>query len=235
MKVGRGAFMKDLASARRLARLMVDIGRLADVRTVAELTDMDQPLGRAVGNALEVAEAIATLRGEGPEDLSSLAVAAGAEMLVLGGRAPNAATARTMIERALAGGAGLAKFRDLVAAQGGDVACIDDPSRLPRARRVREVLAPRSGYVADAAADAIGVASVRLGAGRGKKGDPIDHATGVVVRAKVGDRVAKGDALAEVHCDDRPGDEEAVALVARAFRLAARRVRKRRLVLGRVA
>jgi pyrimidine-nucleoside phosphorylase len=235
VKVGRGAFMKDLPSARRLARLMVDIGRLAAVDVVAELSDMDQPLGRAVGNALEVAEAIATLRGEGPDDLVALVLAAGAEMLVAGKRARTTAQARALIERAIADGSGLEKFRELVAAQGGDVRYVDDPSLLPRAKRVLEVRAPRAGYVADLAADAIGVASVRLGAGREKKGDPIDHATGIVLRAKVGDRVAKGEVLAEVHADDRPGDDDALALVARAFKVRAGRTRRRRLLLGRLA
>ena len=234
VKVGRGAFMKDLASARKLARLMVDIGRLAGVDVVAELTDMEQPLGRAVGNALEVAEAIATLRGEGPEDLVTLVLAAGSEMLVAGKRARRTDQARALLERALADGSGLQKFRDLIGAQGGDVRYVDDPSRLPRATRVREVRAARAGYVADLAADAIGVASVRLGAGREKKGDAIDHATGVVLRAKVGDRVAKGQVVAEVHADERPGDDDAVALVSDAFRIGAARVRRRRILIGRV-
>ena len=235
VKVGRGAFMKDLPSARRLARLMVQIGKLASVEVVAELTDMDQPLGRAVGNALEVAEAIATLRGEGPADLVALTIAAGSEMLLVGERARAARQARGMIERAIADRTGLAKFRELVAAQGGDARCVDDTQRFPRAKRIREIRAPRAGYVADLAADEIGRASVRLGAGREKKGDPIDHATGIVLHAKVGARVAKGDVLAEVHSDDRPDDDEAFALAAKAFRLSPRRVRPRRLMLGRVA
>src|SRR5437870_2267510 len=147
VKVGSGAFMKDRGSARRLARLMVDIGRRAKVEVVAELTDMDQPLGRAVGNALEVKEALATLRGEGPADLVSLVLAAGAEMLVLGRRARTAPQARSLLARAIADGSGLAKFRQLVAAQGGDVRMVDDPSRLPRAPIVREVRARRGGWV----------------------------------------------------------------------------------------
>ena len=234
VKVGRGAFMKDLPSARRLARLMVDIGRLASVDVVAELSDMDQPLGRAVGNALEVAEAIATLRGEGPSDLVTLVIAAGAEMLLAGRRARSPAQARNLIERAIADGSGLAKFRELVAAQGGDVRSVDDPGRLPRAKRIRQVRAARAGYVHEVAADAVGRASVRLGAGREKKGDPIDHATGLIVRVKVGDRVVKGDVLAEVHADDRPDDDAAVALATEAFRVTPRPARRRRLLLGRI-
>jgi pyrimidine-nucleoside phosphorylase len=235
VKVGRGAFMKDLASARRLARLMVEIGRLASVDVVAELSDMDQPLGRAVGNALEIAEAIATLRGDGPDDLVALTLAAGAEMLLAGRRARSPVQARAMIERAIVDGSGLAKFRELVAAQGGDVRVLDDPTTLPRARRVHPVVAPRGGYVRDVAADAIGIASVRLGAGREKKADAVDHATGIVLRAKVGDRVAKGDVLAEVHADDRPDDRAALELVKSAFTLTNRPTRPRRLLLGRLA
>ncbi len=235
VKVGSGAFMKDRASATRLARLMVAIGKRAKVEVVAELTDMEQPLGRAVGNALEVKEAIATLRGEGPDDVVSLVVAAGAEMLGLGGRARSVSAARAMVERAIADGSGLAKFRALVAAQGGDVRMVDDPSRLPRAPHVRDVRAPRAGWIARAHAESIGIASVRLGAGREKKGEAIDHSTGVVLHAKVGARVAKGDLLAEVHCAGRAPDDEAVALVASAFRVSATRVRPRRLLLGRIA
>ncbi len=235
VKVGSGAFMKDRASATRLARLMVDIGRRANVEVVAELTDMEQPLGRAVGNALEVKEAIATLRGEGPPDFLSLVLAAGAEMLVLGRKARSASAARGMLERAIADGSGLAKFRALVAAQGGDARMVDDPALLPRARLVREVRAPRAGWVARVHAESIGIASVRLGAGREKKGDPIDHSTGIVTHATVGARVAKGDLLAEVHCAGRAQDDEAIGLVASAFRVSATRARSRRLLLGRIA
>ncbi len=235
VKVGSGAFMKDRVSALRLARLMVDIGKRAGVQVVAELTDMEQPLGHAVGNALEVAEANATLKGRGPADLVSLVLAAGAEMLILGKRAKTPAAARRMLESAVADGSGFAKFRELVAAQGGDVRVVDQPSRLPRARTVLEVRAPRAGWVARAHAGSIGVASVRLGAGRAQKGDAIDHATGVVVRAKVGTRVVRGDVLAEVHCAGRPDDAAAIDLVASAFRVSPTRVGARRLLLGRVS
>jgi pyrimidine-nucleoside phosphorylase len=234
VKVGSGAFMKDSASATRLARLMVQIGKRARVRVVAELTDMEQPLGRAVGNALEVKEAIGALRGKGPDDLVALVLAAGAEMLVLGGKAKSAEQARTMLERAIADGSGLAKFRELVAAQGGDPRLVDDPSRLPRARDVRQVRAERAGWVARVHAESIGIASVRLGAGREKKGDQIDRSTGIVVLAKVGARVGKGDILAEVHCAGKAADDEAVARVAEAFQIAPRATPSRRLLLGRI-
>jgi len=208
VKVGRGAFMKDVAQARALARAMVAIGKAHGLAVTCELTDMDQPLGRAVGNSLEIAEAIATLAGKGPPDLVQLTRVAGAEMLLRGRKARDKRTAASAIDRALADGSGLAKFRELVAAQGGDVRMIDDPSRLPRAPRVETLLARRSGYVADIAADHIGIASVRLGAGREKKGDPIDHRTGIVLHAKVGDRVERGQPYAEVHGMELEGSKE---------------------------
>ena len=235
VKVGSGAFMKDLRQARALANAMVAIGVAHGLAVTCELTDMAQPLGRAVGNSLEVAEAIAALGGQGPPDLLRLARLAGAEMLVLGRRARDKGAALARIDRALADGTGLAKLRELVAAQGGDVRMVDDPARLPRAPRVETLRARRTAYVAEIAADRVGAASVRLGAGREKKGDPIDHRTGIVLHAKVGDRVERGEAYADVHVAGRPGDADAIAMIQGAFRWSARAVRPRRLVLGRVA
>jgi len=235
VKVGSGAFMKDLASARQLARAMVAIGVAHGLAVTCELTDMEQPLGKAVGNSLEIAEAIATLRGEGPLDLVQLTRTAGAEMLVRGRKARDSKSALARIDRALEDGSGLAKFRELVAAQGGDVSQVDEPSKLPRAPRVETLRAPRTGYVSAIAADRIGIASVRLGAGREKKGEPIDHRTGIVLHAKVGDRVERGQPYADVHVADKPADAEAVAMIRDAFRWSARRVPRRRLVLGRIA
>jgi pyrimidine-nucleoside phosphorylase len=235
VKVGSGAFMKDLAAARVLARTMVAIGVAHGLAVTCELTDMDQPLGHAVGNSLEIAEAIATLRGDGPPDLVRLARVAGAEMLVRGLRARGTKSALARIDRALADGSGLAKLRELVAAQGGDVGMVDDPARLPRAPRVETLRARRTAYVSAIAADRVGVASVRLGAGREKKGDPIDHRTGVVLHAKVGDRVERGQPYADVHVAAKPGDADAVVMVRDAFRWSAHRVAPRRLILGRIA
>jgi pyrimidine-nucleoside phosphorylase len=235
VKVGRGAFMKDLAQARALARAMVAIGKAHGLAVTCELTDMDQPLGRAVGNSLEIAEAIATLEGKGPPDLVQLTRTAGAEMLLRGRKARDKRTAASAIDRALADGRGLAKFRELVAAQGGDVRMVDDPSKLPRAPRVERLVAPRTAYVADIAADAVGIASVHLGAGREKKGDPIDHRTGIVLHAKVGDRVERGQAYADVHVAGKPDDAGAIAMVERSFLWSARRTSPRRLLLGRIA
>jgi pyrimidine-nucleoside phosphorylase len=196
---------------------------------------MEQPLGRAVGNAVEVAEAIETLQGRGPEDLVRLVRLAGAEMLVRGRKARDTKRALATIDRALSDGSGLAKLRELVAAQGGEARAVDDPARLPRAPRVERLLAPRTAYVGAIAADRIGIASVRLGAGREKKGDPIDLRTGLVLQAKVGDRVERGQPYAEVHVAGSPGDAAALDQIRSAFRWSSRRVAPRRLILGRIA
>ena len=234
VKVGSGAFMKDLRSARELARAMVAIGKAHGLRVTCELTDMEQPLGRAVGNSLEVAEAIATLRGEGPPDLIALTRLAGAEMLILAGRSRDRAAAVRRIDRAIADGSGLAKLRQLVAAQGGDATMVDDPGRLPRAPHIESLRAPRTAYVRSIAADGIGYASVRLGAGRAKKGDVIDHRTGIVLHAKVGDRVERGAPFATVHHAGRPEDRAAIEDIRAAFTWSARAVPPRKLLLGRV-
>jgi len=235
VKVGRGAFMKTLARARELARLMVAIGKARKMDVTAELTAMDAPLGGAVGNALEVMEAIATLAGGGPEDLREVVLSAGAEMLLYARRARTRAAARAMLVRAIADGSGLRKLEELVAAQGGDARAVADPSRLARAKTVTTLTSGRIAYVARLDAHDIGLASVRLGAGREKKGDPIDHATGIVLRAKPGDRVAKGEPYAEVHASGRSGDAEAIRMVERAFTWRATRGARPRLVLGRIA
>ena len=235
VKVGTGAFMKDLATARELARAMVAIGVAHGLAVTCELTDMEQPLGRAVGNSLEIAEAIQALRGDGPTDLVELTRAAGAEMLVRGRKARDRKSALARIDRALADGSGFAKFRELVAAQGGDVSQVDDPSKLPRAPRIETLRAPRTAYVSAIAADQVGIASVRLGAGREKKGDPIDHRTGILLHAKVGDRVERGQPYADVHVAGKPADADAIAMIRGAFGWSARRVPRRRLILGRIA
>jgi pyrimidine-nucleoside phosphorylase len=234
VKVGRGAFMKDLPTARSLARAMVSIGKANGLAVTCELTDMDQPLGNAVGNALEVREAIDALRGEGPQDLRRLVALAAAEMLVLARKARDHKAALARVERAIEDGSGVAKLRELVAAQGGDARAVDDPGRLPRAKHVETLRAPRTAWVKDLAADSIGLASVRLGAGREKKGDAIDLSTGILLRAKVGARVERGEPYAEVHRAGRPGDADAIELVRGAFRWSASRVPQRRLILGRV-
>lgn len=214
VKAGSGAFMPTVAAAHELAQIMVEIGEDAGRRMVALISNMDEPLGYAVGNALEVKEALATLRGEPADGLvvppgfweHCLTVAA--HMVRLAGRASSLEEARALVTAARDQGQGLAKFRAMVAAQGGDVGQVDNPERLPRAPVVGEVRAEREGTVSRIDAGAIGWASVRLGAGREKKGEAIDHAVGFVLPVKVGDRLAAGDLIAEVHA----ADHDALAL-----------------------
>jgi pyrimidine-nucleoside phosphorylase len=202
VKVGRGAFMKDLASARTLAEEMTRIGRAAGMRTVAVLSSMEQPLGRAVGNALEVREAIETLQSHGPPDFVELCLTVGSEMLLMAGRASTVEEARSLLQQAIASGAGLAKLREMVQAQGGDPALIDDPDRLPRARLTEPVAAPQDGYLAAIDAEEIGLAAVQMGAGRAVKGQPVDHAVGLVFHAKVSSRLRRGDLICELHLNN---------------------------------
>ena len=199
VKVGSGAFMKSVEQARTLAQIMVDIGRLAGLHTVAAITSMEQPLGRAVGNALEMAEAIAILRGEGPPDVSELCYHEAAELQVMTGSARGVAEADQRVERAIQTGAAIAKLAEVVAAQDGDARQVEHPELLPAAP-VRVMLnAPRSGYIAAIAAEQVGLASMRLGAGRFRKGEQIDHRTGFILQAKVGDYRSAGEPLVEIH------------------------------------
>ncbi len=213
VKVGRGAFMKSVGEARELARLMVEIGRHAgrDVRAV--LSQMDQPLGRAVGNAIEVREAIATLRGEGPDDLTELSLALAREALEAAGEDPARA------EEAWRSGAALAKLRAFVAAQGGDARVVDEPERLELAPGVFELAAEVDGVVAELDAYKVGLAALRLGGGRERKGDAIDHGVGVRLEKKIGEPVAAGEVLARLYHRDGRGLEEARALMGSAYRI----------------
>jgi pyrimidine-nucleoside phosphorylase len=202
VKTGLGAFMETLDEARELANLMTDIGKLAGREVIALLSDMNQPLGFAVGNALEVIEAIETLKGGGPEDFREHCLHVCTHMLILGKRAKDLDEARKMAETSISNGSALAKFRLLVEAQGGDVSYVDDVSRFPRAKFVEVVEAPRSGFISQVHARSVGEAAVTLGAGRAKKADPIDHAVGFVIHRKVGDKVKEGEALFTIHAND---------------------------------
>lgn len=202
VKVGHGAFMKNLEDARHLARLMVEIGRNLGRRMTAVLSDMHQPLGRAVGNALELIEAIETLRGNGPTDFVQLVTTLAGEMLHLAGRVQDPAEGQQLAHRQLTNGQGWEKFRQFVAAQGGDVRQVDDPSRLPKAKLLEPLLAPTSGWLAEIRADLVGLSAVQLGGGREKKGDAIDHAVGIVLAAKVGDQVEADQPLCWIHAND---------------------------------
>jgi pyrimidine-nucleoside phosphorylase len=202
VKTGHGAFMKTVKEAEELAKAMVRLGAQAGQRVVALISDMNQPLGWAVGNALEVKEAITTLHESGPADLREHCLVVAAEMLVLSGKAADTSDALTLALETLSSGAAWQKFTQLVEAQGGDVRTIEEPERLPRARLIEPVPAPRSGYLAELNAVEVGVAVVELGGGREKKGDPVDHSVGVVVHYKVGDLVQKGTPLFTVHAND---------------------------------
>ena len=219
VKVGKGAFMETPGMARELAGLMTQIGELAGRKTVCLLSDMNQPLGCAVGNALEVKEAIDTLKGGGPADFREHCLHVSAHMLLVGKRAASLEQGRRMAEKALADGSAFEKFRVLVGAQGGDVAYVDEPDRLPRAKVVEVVEAPRAGWLAQVDARAVGEASVALGAGRATKSDAIDHAVGLVIHHKVGDQVRAGEALFTVHAEsrDRAAAARASVLAAHVF------------------
>lgn len=202
VKFGRGAFMKSREDARKLAEALVSVGRASGKKVTALLTAMDQPLGHCVGNAVEVAESIACLGGNGPADLMEVTFALGAEMLLLGGVARSESEARVQLERSIATGAARAKFREIVVAQGGDGRVVDDPGRLPQAKRTLRVVAARSGYVTCVDAMSIALGALRLGAGRVKAEDRIDPAVGVSQLVKVGQRVAGGDLVATIHVSD---------------------------------
>jgi pyrimidine-nucleoside phosphorylase len=199
VKVGSGAFMKTEAEARELAHDLTAVGAALGRRVVCLMTDMDQPLGMAVGNALEVEEAILTLRGEGPAELTELCFVFGARMLVLGGKAADEAEARAALAGAIASGAALAKFRDWVAAQGGDPLVADDLSRLPRSGRTRIVAAEEVGFVTRFDAEGVGRAAMQLGAGRAHVDDVIDPGAGLLMAVRVGDAVAVGDPLCTMY------------------------------------
>ncbi|MBK8781241.1 MAG: thymidine phosphorylase [Anaerolineales bacterium] len=209
VKTGLGAFMQTLEEARELAELMVDIGRLAGRKTVALLSDMNQPLGGAVGNALEMIEAIDMLRGGSPADYREHCYHLAAHVLVAGQRAKTLEDGRAMAERSITDGSALEALRVLVQAQGGDVSYVDDVSKFERAKYVEVVNAPRNGFISQVHARIVGEASVALGAGRAKKSDSIDHAVGFIIHKKVGDQVQEGEPLFEIHANDKAKLDEA--------------------------
>jgi len=202
VKTGNGAFMKTLEDAETLAEAMVRLGSQAGRRVVALISDMNQPLGWAVGNALEVREAISTLHESGPADFREHCMVVAAEMLILGGKADDANAALTLAMETLTSGDAWHKFMEMVEAQGGDVHYIEEPELLPQARLIEPVPAPRSGYLASVNAAEVGMAVVDLGGGREEKGDPINHSVGLIVHYKVGDLVQKKTPLFTIHAND---------------------------------
>jgi pyrimidine-nucleoside phosphorylase len=209
VKLGKGAFMADLPSARVLAETMVLIAKQTGREAVALLSDMNQPLGCAVGNALEVREAVETLRGAGPVDFRLHCLEVASHMLVMGKIAQTEEQGRLMAEQALSGGRALARFRELVSAQGGDVSYIDDLDKLPQANMQEVIRSEMTGYLCQVDARLVGEASVLLGAGRAKKGDPVDHAVGIMVHHKVGDYIENGEPLFTLYANRKTALDEA--------------------------
>jgi pyrimidine-nucleoside phosphorylase len=220
VKHGRGAFMKDAGRARELAVTLTTVATAMGKPTRAILTAMEEPLGTSVGNALEVAESVRFLRGSYAADLGEVTFALGVQMLLLVGAAPDAAAARAKLEGAIASGAALAKFRELVEAQHGDPAFIDDPARLPRARLVAPLASTQSGFVADVDAMGVALAALHLGAGRVKAENPIDPAVGVSRLVKRGVPIRAGEPLCVVHANSEAAAREAVEILRQAIVVA---------------
>ena len=220
VKTGNGAFMKKLEDSRALAKEMVSIGTMAGKKTVAVITDMDQPLGRAVGNSLEVREAIDTLRGEGPADFKEVVFALGSQMLMLAGRAADEKEARALMEGVIEDGSALDKFAQFVRAQGGDAAPVYDTSLLPVAGKTLEVTAKESGYVHRILAEDIGIACMTLGGGRETKESAIDLSVGIMREKKNGDAVSDGEVLATIYGNDDAKMQAAYEKIAHAYEIA---------------
>jgi pyrimidine-nucleoside phosphorylase len=235
VKVGGGAFMKTSEQARVLARAMIDIGAMMGRKVIALLTDMNQPLGRTVGNALEVAEAIELLLGSAAADLTEVTMALGAEMLVIGGKAKDEGEARAMLKRSIESGAALSKMREIIRWQGGDPLVLEDVSRLPHARGTCVLSSPSAGFVSGIDAEAIGMAAMLLGAGRETADGQIDPAVGIVLWRKVGNAVAPGESLAEIHYNKEERLEDVKSRILQAFRFSAVAPTASRLVLERLA
>lgn len=219
VKTGSGAFMKTEERARELAEALTGVGRAAGVRTIALVTDMNQPLGRAVGNRLEVIECFETLKGRGAADLTELSIELTAQMLIAGAACEAADEARARIQRALADESGLNLFRESIRLQGGDPRAVDDYALMPAAARAETFTATRAGFVTNLDAEAVGVASMMLGAGRVRAEDMIDPAVGILLNKKIGDHTHEGEPLAEIHYNGDGGLREARRLLVEAFRI----------------
>jgi pyrimidine-nucleoside phosphorylase len=234
VKTGSGAFMKTEADSRRLAESLVAIGNASGVTTEAIITDMDAPLGRAVGNAVEVVESIDALRGHGPADVMEVTMALAVRLLVLGKAAAAPADAERMARDAITSGAALDRFRRIIEIQGGDPRVVDDVSRLPHVDSRHGVTAARSGYLVRMDAELVGRASVALGAGRDRAEDTVDPAVGIIVHARPGDAVRAGDPLLDVFYRDRERLDRALDLIGRAMVIGDEPPARRPLIVGEV-
>ncbi|WP_040208256.1 pyrimidine-nucleoside phosphorylase [Neobacillus jeddahensis] len=233
VKTGAGAFMKTLDDSKELAKAMVRIGNNVGRRTMAVISDMSQPLGFAIGNALEVKEAIDTLKGEGPEDLTELCLTLGSHMVYLAEKAGSLAEARTLLENVIKDGSALEKLKVFLSSQGGDASVVDDPSKMPQAKYTFELEAKEDGYVAEIVADEVGTAAMILGAGRATKESIIDLAVGLVLRKKIGDEVKKGDSLVTIYSNFE-NVEEVKAKLYESIKISATKVEAPILVHGEI-
>ncbi len=235
VKVGDGAFMKDLDSALKLAKTMVEIGDSVGRNTVAYITDMNQPLGDAIGNSIEVEEAVNVLKGKGGKRLVEVIKTLGGEMLYLGGKAKDSKEGKLLIEKSIENGAGLKKFAEIVEAQGGDPSFINDFSKLPQAKFKIPVSSKVSGYIKEMETENIGKLAAFLGAGRMKKGDKIDLAVGIMFPKKVGDRVEKGETIATILANDKSKGEEAAEKLLSLIRFSENPVKELPLIYYKVS
>lgn len=232
VKCGSGSFMETEEAAFELARLLVEVGRRAGKRVIAVVTDMDEPLGNAVGNALEVKEALAALKGNYTGDLTELCLTLGSQILIAAGEAKDEAQARVRMQRTLDDGSALQRFERFIAAQGGDPAAVRDESLLPQAPVMRSVPAPKAGYVAAVNARGVGLVSMRLGGGRAAKDDKIDLSVGVVLRKKAGDPVTAGESLGVIHARTEADADEAAALFAACYTITDEPVTRASFIKG---
>ncbi|MTI82009.1 MAG: pyrimidine-nucleoside phosphorylase [Firmicutes bacterium] len=233
VKTGSGAFMKDFEGARELAHAMVKIGNKVGRKTMAVISDMNQPLGFAIGNALEIKEAIDTLKGSGPEDLRELCLTLGSHMVYLAKKAESPEEARRMLEETIANGKAIETFKNFLSAQGGDAAVVNDTSMLPTAKFVTEVQSKEDGYVSEIVADEIGTAAMTLGAGRATKDSEIDLAVGIVLHKKIGDIVKKGDPLVSIH-SNQENVNEVVNRIYDCYTITKQPVDKRTLIYDEI-
>ena len=234
VKVGNGAFMKELSQARRLAQSLISIGRKFNKKSIAILTDMSEPSGEAVGNSLEVIEALEALKGKWKEDLKQVTYFLAAEMLIMAGRCKNHKESFGLLKKANSDGSGLAKFRELVRAQGGEPKMVEDYSRLPQATCRLEVISKRDGYVKEIQTEQIGFLAIKLGAGRMKKEDQIDHSAGFLIKKKIGEVVKKSELLVELYTNDSSKGEEVASELVECFGITKLPVKPRRKILYRI-
>jgi len=230
VKTGDGAFMKKEADAVYLAELMVETGKRMGKKMVALITDMEQPLGRKVGNALEVEECIEVLAGGGPEDLRELCLDLSAWMLTLGGKCKKVSQGREIAAEMISSGRARDKFREIIRLQGGDAGVVDDPGRLPKAKQMAKAFTMTAGYITAIRCEQVGVASMLLGGGREKKEDSVDPAVGVVLEKKVGDEVKAGSALCTIHFNSEERKGEALAMLGGSFVIGPKKPAARPLV-----